>query len=158
MGQLNSTSRNSFKENIEAIFNPCNIDADCDKIAFSLKPYKAQIKEMLKNGECHEAFALFYEILDSLSCHFVKDEHYCYFDDMYSPDYICKDMMEAIIGKIKEGVVADSELQYLKNAMENISKMEAYESYGVPFVVSDWMAFCRKYNVPVLSEEVKNFG
>lgn len=145
--ELLKTQMISFNEKVEAVFNPRNIDDDCDKIAFLLQPYKVQIKEMLKKDECHEAFTLFYEILDILSRHFVEDEHYCYFDDMYSPDYICKDMMDAIIDKIKEGSVTDSELQYLKNAMEKISKMEAYEDYGTPFVVSDWMAFCRKYNL-----------
>ena len=143
---LLKTQMISFKEKIEVVFNPRNIDGDCDKIAFLLQPYGVQIKEMLKKGECHEAFTLFYEILDSLSRHFVEDEHYCYFDDMYSPDYVCKDMMDAIIDKIKEGIVTDSEFQYLKSSMGKIAKMEAYENYGTPFAGSDWVAFCRKYS------------
>ena len=73
----------SLKEGIEAVFSPGNIDDDCDRIAGLLYPYKVQIGEMLDKGEYHEAFTLFYEILESLSYHFVKDEHYCHFDDMY---------------------------------------------------------------------------
>ena len=130
---LLKTQMISFKEKIEVVFNPRNIDGDCDKIAFLLQPYGVQIKEMLKKGECHEAFTLFYEILDSLSRHFVED-------------YVCKDMMDAIIDKIKEGIVTDSEFQYLKSSMGKIAKMEAYENYGTPFAVSDWVAFCRKYS------------
>lgn len=139
MAQLNHS--------LEVIFNPRNIDDDCDKIASLLQPYRLKIKEMLEKGEYHEAFTLFYEILESLSSHFVMDEHYCYFDDMYSPDYTCKEMMDFIIYKVKEGVVPDAELKYFNDAIDKISKMEAYECYGSPFAVADWVAFRKKYNL-----------
>ena len=42
---------------------------------------------------------------------FVEDEHYDYFDDMYSLDYVCQDMMEAIIAAIKNEKFPDAELQ-----------------------------------------------
>jgi len=29
------------------------------------------------------------------------------FDKMYNPDYICSEMMDVVIGKIKEGLIAD---------------------------------------------------
>lgn len=133
-----------LKEEIEAVFNPRNIDDDCDKISGFLYPYKVQIGNLLDKGKYHEAFTLFYEILESLSYHFVRDEHYCHFDDMYSPDYTCGDMLDAIIRKVKEGVVAESELKYLSEAMNKISRMEAYEDYGSPFVISDWNRFLRE--------------
>lgn len=136
-----------LNHSLEAIFNPRNLDDDCDKIASLLQPYKLEIKEMLEKGAYHEAFTLFYEILESLSSHFVKDEHYCYFDDLYSPDYTCKEIMDSIIHKVKEGVVPGAELKYFKDAMDKISKMEAYECYGSPFAVADWVAFCKKYNL-----------
>ena len=107
----------SLKEGIEAVFSPGNIDDDCDRIAGLLYPYKVQIGEMLDKGEYHEAFTLFYEILESLSYHFVKDEHYCHFDDMYSPDYTCGDMLDVIVRKVKEEVVAESDLKYLSEVM-----------------------------------------
>ena len=72
-----------------------------------LNPYKVQIRELLDQGEYHETFTLFYEILESLSYHFVKDEHYCHFDNMYTPDCTSGDMLDAIVRKVKEGVVAD---------------------------------------------------
>ena len=96
-----------LKEEIEAIFNPGNIDDDCDRIADLLYLFKVQIGELLDKGEYHEAFTLFYEILKSLSCHFVKDEHYCHFDDIHSPDYTCGDMLDTIVRRVKEGVVTE---------------------------------------------------
>lgn len=61
-----------LKEKIEAVFNPSNIDDDCDKIAGLLAPNKVQIGELLDKREYHEAFTLFYEILESLSYHLLR--------------------------------------------------------------------------------------
>ena len=99
-----------LKVGIKAIFSPGNIDDDCDRISGLLYPYKVRIRELLDQGEYHEAFTLFYEILESLSYHFVKDVHYCNFDNMYSPDYTGGDMLDAIVRKVKEGVVAESDI------------------------------------------------
>ena len=137
----------SLKEGIEAVFSPGNIDDDCDRIADLLYLFKVQIGELLDKGEYHEAFTLFYEILKSLSCHFVKDEHYCHFDDMYSPDYTCGDMLDVIVRKVKEEVVAESDLKYLSEVMDKIAQMDAYEDYGCPFVISDWKRFLRESSV-----------
>ena len=71
-----------LKEEIEKVFNPCNIDMDCNTIDDLLTPYKRQVKTLLDKGETDEAITIFLEILESLSYHFVKDEHYTYFDDM----------------------------------------------------------------------------
>lgn len=88
-----------------------------------------------------EAFNLFYEILESLSYHFVNDEHYCHFDDMYSPDFICDTMMTMIINRIEKGRVQEDELKSLSDAMSKIEKMEAYTDYCCPFAVQTWNRF-----------------
>lgn len=88
-----------------------------------------------------EAFNLFYEILESLSYHFVNDEHYCHFDDMYSPDFICDTMMTMIINRIEKGRVLEDELKTLSDAMSKIEKMESYTDYGCPFAVQTWNRF-----------------
>ena len=130
-----------LKEGIESVFNPCNIDEDCRRIAGLLYPYKESIRDLLNHRESAEAFSIFYEILESLSYHFVKDEHYCHFDDMYSPDHVCYDILKDIIGKINDGIVTEADVEYLSGAMGKIEKMESYESYGTPFVVSEWCRF-----------------
>lgn len=83
------------------------------------------------------------EILESLSYHFVKDEHFCYFDDMYCPDYTCSDILKSIIVEIKSGKVAIEDVAYLDAGMSKISHMESYEDYGSPFCVMDWERYKR---------------
>ena len=127
-----------LKEEIEKVFNPCNIDMDCSTIDDLLTPYKRQVKTLLDKGETDEAITIFLEILESLSYHFVKDEHYTYFDDMYCPDYTCNDMMRYFIEKINNGTIPDQAKQRLSAEIDKISKMEAYQGYGSPFCLSLW--------------------
>ena len=129
------------KNKIEAIFSKRNIDEDCDTIARLLSPYRKTIRESLNQGSYAEAVTILLEVLESLTHHFVQDEHYNYFDDMYSPDYVCQDMMEAIISSIKSGNFPAAELQRLKDGLEKLKHTEAYENYGVPYVLDVWERF-----------------
>ncbi|WP_245546561.1 hypothetical protein [Phocaeicola salanitronis] len=143
---MNNTSRTDIeltplKAEIEAIFNESNIDDDCDTIASLLSPYQKAVRESLSQGNYAEAVTVLLEVLESLAYHFVGDEHYNYFDDMYSPDYVCQDMMEAIISSIKNGNFPDAELQRLKDGMEKLMHTETYEDYGVPYALDVWEKF-----------------
>ena len=130
-----------LKAEIETVFNKRNIDEDCDTIARLLAPYQEAVRESLNQGKYAEAVTVLIKVLESLTCHFVEDEHYNYFDDMYSPDYVCQDMMEAIISSIKSGNLSDVELQRLKDGLEKLKHTEAYEDYGVPYALSVWEKF-----------------
>ena len=90
-----------LKQEIEAVFSPRNLGMDCSMLDDLLTPYARKVKAMLDQGDTSEAIIMFLEILESLSYHFVKDEHFNYFDDMYCPDYTCNDMMRNIIEKAK---------------------------------------------------------
>ena len=133
-----------LKAEIEAIFNERNIDDDCDTIASLLSPYRKMVRESLSQGNYADAVTILLEILESLTYHFVEDEHYNYFDDMYSPDYVYQDMMEAIINAIKNGDFPATELQRLKDELEKLKHTEAYEDYGVPFALNIWEKFERQ--------------
>lgn len=100
-----------LKAEIEAIFNESNIDKDCETIASLLSPYRKAVRELLSQGNYAETVTILTRIFESFTYHFVEDEHYDYFDDMYSPDYVCQDMMEAIINAIKSGNFPAAELQ-----------------------------------------------
>ena len=130
-----------LKVEIEAVFNERNIDDDCDTIASLLSPYRKTVRESLSQGSYTEAVTILLEVLESLTYHFVGDEHYNYFDDMYSPDYVCQDMMEAIIDAIKGGNFPDVELQHLKDGLDKLKHTEAYEDYGVPYALNIWEKF-----------------
>ena len=54
---------------------------------------------------------------------------------MYSPDYVCQDMMEAIISSIKSGNFLDEVMRRLKDGLEKLKHTEAYEDYGVPYAL-----------------------
>ena len=127
-----------LKKEIEMTFNPRNIDQDCDTINHLLTLFEELIKEEMVKGNYHKAFEVFLEILESLSYHFVKNEYSCYFDDMYSPDYTCANVLKSIIAEIKLGKVPMADVAYLDGGMDKIAKMEAYEDYGSPFCVTDW--------------------
>lgn len=130
-----------LKAEIETVFNKRNIDEDCDTIARLLAPYQEAVRESLNQGKYAEAVTVLIKVLESLTCHFVEDEHYNYFDDMYSPDYVCQDMMEAIISSIKNGNFPAEELKHLKGGLEKLMHTEAYEDYGVPYALSVWEKF-----------------
>lgn len=132
-----------LKREIELIFDPRNIDMDCNMISNLLLPYEKMIKEDMSKGNHRKAFETFLEILESLSYHFVKDEHFCYFDDMYCPDYTCSDILKSIIVEIKSGKVAIEDVAYLDAGMSKISHMESYEDYGSPFCMMDWERYKR---------------
>ena len=127
-----------LKAEIEAIFSENNIDEDCDTIANLLSPYRETIRESLSQGNYADSVTILLEILESLTYHFVEDEHYNYFDDMYSPDYVCQDMMKTIIDAVKSRNFPAEELQRLKDELEKLKNTEAYEDYGVPFVLNIW--------------------
>lgn len=60
---------------------------------------------------------------------------------MYSPDYVCQDMIEAIISFIKNGNFPNVELQRLRDGLEKLKHTEAYEDYGVPYALDVWEKF-----------------
>lgn len=71
----------------EEIFSPQNIDEDCDRIAGGINVVGETIKEIMKVGMYKQAVTMYLQLLKSMTKHFIEDEHWCYFDDMYSPEY-----------------------------------------------------------------------
>lgn len=46
-----------------------------------------RIERLAKQGDYQEAALRFMQMTKSMCRHFVEDEHYNYFDDMYNPEY-----------------------------------------------------------------------
>lgn len=112
----------------EKIFNPDNIDQDCDRIADMMSVEGRIIKEALDAGLYKQAVTMYLQMLKSMCNHFVEDEHYCYFDDMYSPEYTMQWIYEAIQ---KKDLNAESRL-LLEEGHKEILQSECYEDYGYP--------------------------
>lgn len=68
------------------------------------------------------------KLLKSMCEHFVVDEHYCYFDDMYSPEYTMQWIYEAIQ---KHNIDAESQA-LLEEGYKEILQSECYKEYGSP--------------------------
>lgn len=115
---------------IESIFNPRHLDEDCGYIAVLLHEYESIISECMDSGNYSNAVTLLLAIQDSLTRHFVEDEHYTYFDDMYSPEYVCQGIIEKMDCKAEEGLFPVEEIIRLRNGLEKVKETEAYREYG----------------------------
>ena len=112
----------------EAIFNPDNIDQDCDRIASLMSAEADLIREALDAGLYKHAVTMYLQLVKSMCEHFVKDEHYCYFDDMYSPEYTMQGIYEAI----QEHNIDSESQRLLEEGHKEILQSECYEDYGMP--------------------------
>ena len=115
----------------EVIFDPKNIDQDCDKIAGLMSVEGDFIKDALDAALYKQVVTLYLQLLKSMCNHFVEDEHYCYFDDMYSPEY----SLQAIYSAIRRcGLDAES-AALLQAGHDEIRQTEAYNEYGIPLYI-----------------------
>lgn len=112
----------------EVIFDPKNIDQDCDKIAGLMSVEGDFIKEALDARLYKQGVTMYLQLLKSMCEHFVADEHYCYFDDMYSPEYTMLSIYAAIQ---KHDIDAESQA-LLEDGHKEILKTECYKDYGYP--------------------------
>lgn len=112
----------------ETIFALENIDQDCDKIASLINVERNYISEALDAGLYKQAVTMYLQLLKSMCKHFVEDEHYCYFDDLYSPEYTMQWIYEAIQ---EHDIDAESQA-LLEEGHKEILQSEYYEDYGCP--------------------------
>ena len=113
----------------EAIFDARNIDEDCNKIADEISDVaRMQIQEILAVGMYKQAVTLYLQLLKSMVNHFVDDEHFCYFDDMYSPEYSLQWLYEDIM---KYDIDQESR-KLLEEGHKEILQSECYEDYSYP--------------------------
>ena len=113
----------------EAIFNPRNIDEDCNKIADEINDVaRMQMKDIFAVGIYKQAVTLYLQLLQSRVNHFVEDEHYCYFDDMYSPE----NSMQWIYEDIMKYDIDQESRRLLEDGHKEIFQSECYQEYGYP--------------------------
>ena len=75
---------------------------------------------------------MFLQLTKSMFIHFLIDRHLDYFDDMYSPEYAIRDMVEEFERLAKEGKLPEDVNVYLHEAWKEIEEMESCTDYGVP--------------------------
>ena len=114
------------------IFNRRNIDWGCELIWRLMLDENKNIVRLAESGHYKEAALKFMQMTKSMCRHFVMDEHYCHFDDMYSPEYAIDDLVR-LFGKLaKEGTLPEDVRAYLREAWKEIENTECCQEYGLP--------------------------
>lgn len=123
----------SLNEDYETrIFAGCNVDWDCTTIWHLMLQENERIEALANGGDYHTAALRFMQLIKSMCRHFICDEHYCYFDDMYSPEYAIDDLIDFFNGLAEEGKLPEETKEYLKKAWQEIKDTECYHDYGLP--------------------------
>ena len=116
----------------EAIFNPQNIDDNCGKIAQQISTVGEQIAETLKVCMYKQAVTMYLQLMKSMANHFVDDEHYYYFDDMYSPE----DALQWIYKEINKYKIDEESQVLLDIGHSEIMDSKCYEENGYPSYIN----------------------
>lgn len=120
----------------EEIFKQCNLGPDCDIIGGLLYRFGDMfILSALEDGQYALAVDNYLQLLDSLTAHFIADEHWCWFDDFYSPDYTVSHIWDAFIPHIRSGALAGEPLAEQESGIKQIEQTEAYQNYGIPSMI-----------------------
>ena len=114
------------------IFNSRNIGWNCDQIWHLMLEENKRIERLAEQGDYQEAALRFMQMTKSMCRHFVEDEHYNYFDDMYSPEYAIDDLIDLFAGLDKAGKLPVETKEYLEKAWQEIKETECYQDYGLP--------------------------
>lgn len=114
------------------IFNRRNIGWDCDQIWHLMLEENKRIERIAEQGDYQEAALRFMQMTKSMCRHFVEDEHYNYFDDMYSPEYAIDDLINLFVGLDKAGKLPVETKEYLDKAWQEIKETACYQDYGLP--------------------------
>ena len=114
------------------IFNRRNISWDCDQIWHLMLEENKRIERLAEQGDYQEAALRFMQMTKSMCRHFVEDEHYNYFDDMYSPEYAIDDLIDLFAGLDKDGKLPVETKEYLDKAWLEIKETACYQDYGLP--------------------------
>ena len=113
------------------IFASRNVGWDCDLISYLMHEENERIKALANRGEYQEAALRFMQLAKSMCRHFISDEHYCYFDDLYSPEYAIDYLVDFFNELANEGKLPDETKEYLKKAWQEIMETECHQSYGI---------------------------
>lgn len=90
-----------------------------------------RIKALANKGDYMTAATRFLQLTKSMCKHFIEDEHYNYFDDLYAPEYTMQDLVEYFQRLIRQGKLPAEVNDYLHKGWAEIQTYEAYTDYGL---------------------------
>lgn len=117
----------------EGILIPRNFDWESDHLGQLLFEYGEKFNELaLKDGMYSLAVKWYLQMLDSLTVHYIQDEHWTYYDDLYFPDQAVSFIWEQFVPHIRLGKLHGVDLKILEDGLALIEQTEAYQNYGIP--------------------------
>lgn len=121
----------------DEIFIPRNMDPDCDTIGRLLYEYGEKfVLTALEDGKYAIAVGNYLQMQESLTRHFIADEHRCWFDDLYSPDYMVSRIWDEFVPHIRSGALSGECLEDLETGLAEIEASEAYQEYHMPSMIT----------------------
>lgn len=120
---------NRFLE--DTVFDASHIDWECATIGRMITTVGHEVNNFINRGQMKDALLLFLQIVKSMCRHFVSDEHYDYFDDLYDPEYSCMSIVDDLNKAYEQGKFSQSDMRFFKQAWKEIEQMEACTDYGI---------------------------
>lgn len=114
----------------EPLFDRKYLDTDCNRIADNITDILSNLEEAYKTGVREVAIKQMLQLALANCNHFMEEEHWCYFDDWYSPEYCYDRLLELIAKDIKTKILPDELNTLLNNGLKRIAKSECVEDYG----------------------------
>ena len=115
----------------KAIFTRDNVDWECMTIGMELAPLGREVEKYIERGQIHEALLLFLQIVKSMCRHFISEEHWNMFDDVYDPEYSCMRIVDTLNTAYRRGKFSQGDLEFFHVAWKEIENMEAVWNYGM---------------------------
>lgn len=119
-----------FNQEFEDIFAKVPIDSEGDSISSAISPIFKRLARNLQDSSLQfDSLRKGLQLIKSLCKHYIEDEHYCYYDDFYSPDYDVDSFLEAIYTAKSFDQLTAEALTLLQVGASEIMTMEAYYNY-----------------------------
>ena len=121
-----------LNQNYESmIFNRRNVTWDLTIIDIQVSREAKLIKTLAEIGDYMTAATNFLQLTKSMCKHFIEDEHYNYFDDLYAPEYTIHDLVDYFNRLIPQGKLPEDVKNYLHKRWAEIQTYEACTDYGL---------------------------
>ena len=106
----------------DALFACKYLGNDCDEITGNIRNVILNLEEVYKAGVQEMVIKQLLQLVFANCNHFISEEHWCYFDDWYSPEYCYDTLLELIAKDIKASKLSDELTTLLYDGLKAISK------------------------------------
>ncbi len=113
------------------IFNSKFITWELSRIDLHVDIEAKRIRAFADNGEYMKAATCFLQLTKSMCKHFIEDEHYNYFDDLYAPEYTIQSLVDYFNRLITQGTLPADVKDCLHKGWAEIQTYEACTDYGL---------------------------